>query len=75
MAAICPNTQIEFDLLRRVPHHIVHAHDPPVEIHRLCLVLREEPDVRDEERLFHELLIQERAAYRIDRLFGESNGR
>jgi len=58
MAAVCPNAQIEFDLLRPPPHRIVDVHDPPVEIHRLRLVLREEPDVRDEERLFHELLVQ-----------------
>ena len=46
---------------------------PAVEIDRLGFVLEEDPDVRDEERLFHKLLIEERAAYGIDRLL--SNGR
>ena len=50
-------------------------HDPTLEIDRLGIVLGKDPDVRDEERLFHELLVEERAAYRIDRLLGQSNER
>ena len=70
MAPIRPNAQVEFDLLGFIREHIVDVHYPAVEIDRLRLVLEEESDVRDEERLFHKLLVQERAAYSIDRLFG-----
>lgn len=69
MAAVRPNAQVELDLLRRSREQIADGHDPAAEIDRLGLVLEEEPDVRDEERLFHELLVEERATYGIDRLF------
>ena len=59
MAAVRPDAQIESDLLRRVREHIMDAHDPAVEIYRLRFVLEEEPDVRDEERLFHKLLVDQ----------------
>lgn len=75
MTAICPNAQVEFDLLHRVRYYIMDIHDPTLEIDRLGIVLGKDPDVRDEERLFHELLVEERAAYRIDRLLGQSNER
>ena len=58
MTAICSYAQIEFDRLRRVCEDITNAHDPTVEIDRLGFVLEEEPDVRDEERLFHKLLVE-----------------
>jgi len=70
MAAVRPDAQVKSDLLRRVRELITDAQDPTVEVDRLRLVLEEEPDVRDEERLFHKLLIEHRAAYGIDRLFG-----
>ena len=58
MAAVRPDAQVEFDLLRRVCEHIADVHGPTVEIDRLGLVVEEEPDVRNEERLFHKLLIE-----------------
>lgn len=58
MTAICTNAQVKFDLLRPICHHVVDVHDPTMEIDRLRLVLGKEPDVRDEERLFHELLVE-----------------
>jgi len=70
MAAVRPDAQVEPDLLRRVLELIADAQDPTVEVDHLRLVLEEESDVRDEERLFHKLLIEHRAAYGIDRLFG-----
>jgi hypothetical protein len=73
MTAICPNAQVKSDLIHRVRHHITDVHDPTVEIDRLRFVLEEEPDVRDEKGLFHELLTEERAAYGIDCLFGRLN--
>ena len=75
MAAVCPNTQVELDLLRRVRNRIEDAHDPTVEFDRLNFMLGKYPDVRNEERLFHKLLVEERAAYGIDRLLGQLNGR
>ena len=58
MAAVRPDAQVEFDLLRCVCEHIADVHGPTVEIDRLGLVVEEEPDVRNEERLFHKLLIE-----------------
>jgi len=70
VASIRPNAQVEFDLLGFIRDHIVDVHHPTVEIDRLRFVLEQDSDVRNEERLFHKLLIQQRAAYSIDRLFG-----
>jgi hypothetical protein len=58
MAAVRPDAQVELDLLFRVREHIMDVQDPTVEIDRLRLMLEEESDVRDEERLFHELLVE-----------------
>ena len=59
MAAVRPDAQVEFDLLRRVCEYIADVHGPTMEIDRLRLVLEEKPDVRHEERLFHKLLIED----------------
>lgn len=58
MAAIRSDTQVELDLLGPVGSNVVDVHDPMVKIDRLWFVLEEESDVRDEERLFHEFLVQ-----------------
>lgn len=58
MAAIRPNAEVELDPLYGVRRNVVNVHDLVVEIDRLRFVLKEEPDIRDEERLFHELLVE-----------------
>lgn len=70
VAAVRADAQVELDLPRCVGGHVADGHQPAVEVDRLGLVLEEEPDVRDEERFLHELLVEQRAAYGIDRLFG-----
>ena len=58
MAAIRTNTQVELDLFGPAGGNVVNVHEPMVEIDRLGFVLEKESDVRDEERLFHELLVE-----------------
>ena len=58
MAAIRPNTQVKLDMFRTASRNVLDVHEPVVKIDRLRFMLEEEPDVRNEERLFHELLVE-----------------
>ena len=70
VAAIRADAEVERDVAGGVCEHVADGEEPAGEIDGLGLVLEEEADVRDEERLLHELLVKQRAAYGIDRLFG-----
>ena len=58
MTAIRPNAKIELDILRFSCRNVVNVHDLVLKIDPLRFVFEEESDVRDEERLFHELLVE-----------------
>lgn len=70
MAAVRADAQVKLDLLHCIRRGVVDVHHLSMEIDHLRSVLEKKSDVRNEERLFHKLLVEQRAAYGIDGLFG-----